>query len=137
MTPKAKKVYGNNLWQKLIILLICTGRLVDPNMKVGKDEMLNMIRHGADEVFANKDAEITDEDIDHILQRGEKKTKEMEEKMKQFGESSLRKLAMDAPTESIFHFEGENYKDKQKVFCLFSFNCCNHSSYYCFTVCHF
>ena len=103
-------------------------------MKVGKDEMLNMIRHGADEVFANKDAEITDEDIDHILQRGEKKTKEMEEKMKQFGESSLRKLAMDAPTESIFHFEGENYKDKQKVICLFAFNCCNYSSFYCFTV---
>ena len=42
-------------------------------------------------------------------------TKEMAEKMKQFGESSLRKLAMDAPTESIFHFEGEDYKEKRKV----------------------
>ena len=39
----------------------------------------------------------------------------MEEKMKQFGEGSLRKLAMDAPTESIFHFEGEDYKEKRKV----------------------
>lgn len=35
--------------------------------------------------------------------------------MKQFGEGSLRKLAMDAPTESIFHFEGEDYKEKRKV----------------------
>lgn len=39
----------------------------------------------------------------------------MEEKMKKFGEGSLRKLAMDAPVESIFHFEGEDYKEKQKV----------------------
>ena len=35
--------------------------------------MLNMIRHGADEVFASKDEEITDEDIDAILKKGEKK----------------------------------------------------------------
>lgn len=46
------------------------GRLVDPNLKVGKQEMLSMIRHGADEVFASKDCEITDEDIDVILKRG-------------------------------------------------------------------
>lgn len=32
-----------------------------------------MIRHGADHVFASKDSEITDEDIDAILERGEKK----------------------------------------------------------------
>ena len=51
--------------------LICdTGRLVDPNLKVGKQEMLSMIRHGADEVFASKDCELTDEDIDVILKRG-------------------------------------------------------------------
>lgn len=42
-------------------------------------------------------------------------TAELAEKMKQFGEGSLRKLAMDAPTESIFHFEGEDYKEKRKV----------------------
>lgn len=35
--------------------------------------MLNMIRHGANHVFASKDSEITDEDIDTILERGEAK----------------------------------------------------------------
>ena len=35
--------------------------------------MLSMIRHGADEVFASKDEEITDEDIDAIMKKGEKK----------------------------------------------------------------
>ena len=43
---------------------------MDPNLKVGKQEMLSMIRHGADEVFASKDCELTDEDIDVILKRG-------------------------------------------------------------------
>ena len=49
------------------------GRLVDPTARVGKEEMLTMIRHGANEIFASKDATITDEDIDIILERGEKK----------------------------------------------------------------
>ena len=56
---------------------LSTGRLVDPSLKVSKDEMLNMIRHGADEVFASKDEEITDEDIDAILKKGEKKVRSL------------------------------------------------------------
>lgn len=37
--------------------------------------MLQMIRHGANHVFASKDSEITDEDIDTILQKGEAKVR--------------------------------------------------------------
>lgn len=49
---------------------------MDQNLnKLGKDEMLQMIRHGATHVFASKDSEITDEDIDHILERGAKKVR--------------------------------------------------------------
>lgn len=55
-------------------LYINTGRLVDPSAnKLGKDEVLNMIRHGASHVFASKDSEITEEDIDDIIEKGEKK----------------------------------------------------------------
>lgn len=36
--------------------------------------MLDMIRHGADQVFASKDSTITDEDIDTILEKAEQKT---------------------------------------------------------------
>lgn len=41
--------------------------------KLGKDEVLNMIRHGASHVFASKDSEITEEDIDSIIAKGEQK----------------------------------------------------------------
>jgi hypothetical protein len=43
--------------------------------QLNKDEMLNMIRYGANQVFASKDSAITDEDIDTILQKGESKVK--------------------------------------------------------------
>lgn len=57
-------------------MLFASGRLVDQNLnKLGKDEMLQMIRHGATHVFASKESEITDEDIDHILERGAKKVR--------------------------------------------------------------
>ena len=44
-----------------------SGRLVDSHKRVGKDEMLQMIRHGADTVFQSKDSMIQEEDIDTIL----------------------------------------------------------------------
>lgn len=61
----------NNIQHNLL-----SGRLVDQNLnKIGKDEMLQMIRHGATHVFASKESEITDEDIDGILERGAKKVR--------------------------------------------------------------
>ena len=51
------------------------GRLTDAHMKVGKEEMLSMIRHGADAVFAAKDSMYTEEDLDTILEKGEKKVR--------------------------------------------------------------
>ena len=50
------------------------GRLVDnAQNKLQKEEVLNMIRHGANHVFASKESDITDADIDEILQKGEQR----------------------------------------------------------------
>ncbi len=83
---------------------------------LGKEEMLNMIRHGADHIFASKHSELlTDEDIDKILERCEAKTQEFAEKLAKLPEDSLRNLALEAPTsESVYQFEGEDYREKQK-----------------------
>lgn len=66
--------------KKLVVVCVShlcfcsTGRLVDPSAnKLGKDEMLSIIRHGATHVFASKESEITDDDIVAILERGERK----------------------------------------------------------------
>jgi SWI/SNF-related matrix-associated actin-dependent regulator of chromatin subfamily A member 5 len=40
---------------------------------------------------------ITDEDIDEILSKGEKKTAEMNEKLKNMGTDSLQSFTFDTP----------------------------------------
>ena len=104
-------------------VVIQQGRLVDANQKLGKDQVLSMIRHGANYVFASKDSGITEQDIDQILQDGEKRTAEIQNKLEKLGESQLRKFAIDsAETDenstkgenyTIYKFEGEDYRQKQ------------------------
>ncbi|CAG0884442.1 unnamed protein product [Darwinula stevensoni] len=97
-------------------LVIQQGRLVDNKTNsLNKDQMLSMIRHGADHIFASKGSEITDENIDAILERSEVKTEELNAKLAKLGESSLRNLTLDAPEgNSVYQFEGEDYREKQK-----------------------
>ena len=42
-------------------------------------------------------------------------TAEMTERMKGLGESKLRDFALDVPTGSVYHFEGEDFREKKKV----------------------
>ncbi|XP_018899510.1 LOW QUALITY PROTEIN: chromatin-remodeling complex ATPase chain Iswi [Bemisia tabaci] len=114
-TVEEKIVERAEVKLRLDKLVIQQGRLVDNKAALQKDEMLNMIRHGANHVFASKDSEITDEDIDTILEKGEAKTEEMKQKLETLGESSLRNFTLDAPTESVYQFEGEDYREKQKL----------------------
>lgn len=115
-TVEEKIVERAEVKLRLDKLVIQQGRLVDNKNTLNKDEMLNMIRHGANEVFASKESAITDEDIDTILQKGETRTQEMKQKLEAMGdESSLRNFTMDTPTESVYKFEGEDYREKQRV----------------------
>uniref|UniRef100_F1KRC8 Chromatin-remodeling complex ATPase chain isw-1 n=2 Tax=Ascaris suum TaxID=6253 RepID=F1KRC8_ASCSU len=103
-------------------IVIQQGRLADSQKALGKDDMLDMIRHGADQVFASKDSTITDEDIDTILEKAEQKTEALKKKLDSLGESSLRNFTMDVPGPSfvedsnytLYKFEGEDYREKQK-----------------------
>ncbi|KAK3913636.1 Chromatin-remodeling complex ATPase chain Iswi [Frankliniella fusca] len=115
-TVEEKIVERAEVKLRLDKLVIQQGRLVDNKASaLNKDEMLNMIRHGANEVFASKESAITDEDIDTILEKGENKTQELNKKLSEMGESSLRNFTVDTPTDSVYKFEGEDYRDKQKI----------------------
>jgi hypothetical protein len=61
---------------------------------VNKDELLQMVRFGAEMVFSSKDSTITDEDIDRIIAKGEEATAELDAKMKRFTEDAI-KFKMD------------------------------------------
>merc|ERR1712150_204779 len=74
-----------------------------------------MIRHGAKTIFATKDTDMAEEDIDNILAMGEKKTKEEAKKMDKLGESSLRTFTLDTkPEDSVYNFEGADFREKNR-----------------------
>ena len=47
--------------------------------------------------------------------QGEELTAKMAEKMNKLGESQLRNFTLDAPTGSVYEFEGEDFREKRKV----------------------
>lgn len=61
---------------------------------VNKDELLQMVRFGAEMVFNSNNSTITDEDIDRIIAKGEEATAELDAKMKKFTEDAI-KFKMD------------------------------------------
>lgn len=107
---------------RLDTLVIQQGRLSEQKKNLQKNELLDMIRFGADKFFKSNAESFKDEDLDVILERGESKTKEMneeiEEKVKASG-GTLDSLDFtishkdQEEKKSIFHFEGVNYKDQE------------------------
>ncbi|XRB05303.1 SWI/SNF-related matrix-associated actin-dependent regulator of chromatin subfamily A member 5 [Pycnococcus provasolii] len=87
-------------YQKLQLdaLVIQQGRLTEQQAStktMNKDELLNMVRYGAEKVFAQKDiTEITDEDIDAIIAKGEEATRMLNEKMAKY-QANARKFTLD------------------------------------------
>ena len=100
---------------KLDRMIIQQGKLSEQKQNLNKDEMVNMIRHGASYIFSTKDGDITDIDIDSLLEAGEKKTQEQKDKLDELGESSLRNFTLDTKEEkSLYNFEGEDFREKQR-----------------------
>ncbi|KAE9455218.1 hypothetical protein C3L33_12848, partial [Rhododendron williamsianum] len=91
-------------------LVIQQGRLAEQKT-VNKDELLQMVRFGAEMVFSSKDSTITDEDIDRIIAKGEEATAELDAKMKKFTEDAI-KFKMD-DTADLYAFDDE--KDENKM----------------------
>lgn len=59
---------------RLDALVIQQGRLTQNQSKCGKDDLLSMVKYGAEKVFSSEPAKITDEDIDNIIARGAEQT---------------------------------------------------------------
>ncbi|KAI0024299.1 SNF2 family N-terminal domain-containing protein [Xylariomycetidae sp. FL0641] len=100
-------------------LVIQQGR-AQPGTKgpAGKDELLNMIQHGAEKVFqtksgtgaAAKGTDLNDDDIDAILSKGEDRTKELNAKYEKLGIDDLQKFS----SESAYEWNGENFGARKK-----------------------
>ena len=96
-------------------LVIQQGRLQENQKNVNKDELLSMVRFGADKIFdGTTNSTITDEDIDTIIAKGEDETKLLNEKMAGFTDKAL-KFSMDADA-SLYEFEDKEAADSKEAF---------------------
>lgn len=94
--------------------VIQQGRLAEKHAQLSKDELMVMVKFGADNILKwDESEEITEEDIDALLHRGEEKTNLLKEKIEQDMRHSLANFSLtgdgDQPS-SLFDFEGENHK---------------------------
>lgn len=83
-----------------------------------KDELLNMIQHGAEKVFETKGAtgilggktDLTDDDIDAILRHGEERTAQLNARYEKLGIDDLQKFS----SENAYEWNGENFSKAKK-----------------------
>mmetsp|Transcript_40665 Transcript_40665/g.129745 ORF Transcript_40665/g.129745 Transcript_40665/m.129745 type:complete len:932 (+) Transcript_40665:74-2869(+) len=71
-------------------LVIQQGRLQENTKTVNKEDLLAMVRYGAEKVFNSTGSDITEEDIDSIIMKGEEATKELNDKMASFTDQALK-----------------------------------------------
>jgi len=98
---------------ELDALVIQQGRMAETNKALGKDELLNMVRFGAEQVFSTSGSQaITDEDIDALISKGEKQADDLNNKMKGRMSENLRKFALDGQGVDLYQGDDdENTKD--------------------------
>ncbi|KAL9645087.1 hypothetical protein ABK040_004578 [Willaertia magna] len=92
-------------------VVIQQGRLAEQNKKLSKNELMSMIKFGAEEVFKSSESTITDEDLDLLLQRGEKKIQEIDQQYKQTCQNNLLNFSLSGES-NLYEFEGLDYSKK-------------------------
>ena len=84
---------------------------------------MQMVKFGADQIIQGKKGTYTDEDIDALIAKGEKKTDELQANLQKNAQHNLASFTLGADLEEsnkdTFDFGGENYRDKRKDGSLF------------------
>lgn len=83
-----------------------------------KDELLNMIQHGAEKVFESKGptgalaskSDLSEDDIDAILRHGEERTAQLNARYEKLGIDDLQKFTSD----NAYEWNGENFAANPK-----------------------
>lgn len=100
-------------------LVIQQGRAQQQSNKAAsKDELLGMIQHGAANVFSTKGAtgnvasanDITEDDFESILRKGEERTQELNTKYEKLGLDDLQKFS----SESAYEWNGQDFTERKK-----------------------
>ena len=92
-------------------LVIQQGRAAQQNKALSKNELVNMIQHGADTILKggalNK---VMEQSLEEIIKKGEERTKQIEQKFSSLGLDDLQKFTV----ESMYEFEGKDFSNMKK-----------------------
>jgi SWI/SNF-related matrix-associated actin-dependent regulator of chromatin subfamily A member 5 len=87
--------------------------------KLTTQDMMNAIHCGAQEIIMSKDEQMTEQDIDKILQYGTEKTDEINKELnkieQKFNLDNISLTGNENDGHNMYYFEGEDYKNKQKI----------------------
>lgn len=95
--------------------VIQQGRLAEQHNSLEKNDLMKMVRFGADQILSGKGGTYTDEDIDALIAKGEERTESMQAKLQTDAKHNLANFSLMPEDESgidTFAFDGKNYRDK-------------------------
>ncbi|KAF5385038.1 hypothetical protein D9615_000870 [Tricholomella constricta] len=92
-------------------LVIQQGRTQQAKAAANKEELLEMITHGADKIINSSDELLVNDDIEAIIQRGEERTSELNSKYEGLNLEDLSNFKSEA---SVQQWEGEDFRPGKK-----------------------
>ncbi|KAG8345458.1 putative transcription activator [Trypanosoma vivax] len=107
-----EKIYRRAL-KKLYLdaMVVQQGRVCGKSgNNASKEELLSMIKFGAEEIFKAKDEDITEADIDRLFE-GEEKSRQVTEAVKQQVQMSLASFQLGVEEANVYDFEGVSFKE--------------------------
>lgn len=100
-------------WDNLVIL---KGKVSQKQKLMNKNELFDLIQYGANQIFKASEGTIKNEDLDMLLERGEKKAQEMNEQIDNYiKEKGEKLLDLGINTINIYEFEGADYLKKRQT----------------------
>ena len=92
-------------YKKLAIdaLVIQQGRLTESKVQLSKEELLQMVRFGADKIFDSSGGPITDEDIDLLIAKGVQEHDTLNAKLQEYTRDALQ-FSMDGSSD-LYEFD--------------------------------
>ncbi|KAF8167097.1 P-loop containing nucleoside triphosphate hydrolase protein [Crassisporium funariophilum] len=93
-------------------LVIQQGRTQQAKAAANKEELLEMITHGAEKIISSSDELLINEDIDAIILRGEERTIELNSKYEGLNLEDLSNFKSEA---SVQQWEGEDFRSGKKA----------------------
>ena len=74
--------------------VIQQGRLAEQNSSLEKDELMKMVRFGADQILSGHGGTYTDEDIDALIAKGEEKTSAIQARLETDAQHNLANFSL-------------------------------------------